>query len=142
MKILKYIGIALAGTVLTMSCNKPHDKSYTSGTFTGESNIKKYLLVDDVLISDTNYTESGSTSLLNVDSLIFNFTSSIYSAERTFKATPTNIYEYISNAEKIVDRFDVKDNGDQMWYYGTRKLEATGSDTARFYEINFIGKRD
>lgn len=142
MKLIYIITSAITLGLFATSCNKTHDKSYTSGTFTGETNIKEYLLVDDVIIEESYASETGNAALTNNDSLIMEFTSSIYSTERTFKASPVNIYEYVKPDEHIIDRFELKNDGSQMMYFGTRSINTQDTDTTRFYEINFIGKRN
>jgi len=139
--ILKALSVII-GAVTVISCNKTHDKSYTTGTFSGQFDIKKITLVDGVKTDESLSNEAGSVSMKNNDSMVFSFANSIYNVERTFRAQASNVYEYVVAVDKIVDRFEVRDNGQELKYYGTREFSVTGNDTVRFYEVNFNGKRD
>lgn len=142
MKTIKLILFSISIIAFIYACNKPHDYSYTTGTFSGEIVFKEIVLVDGIKTDESSFTESGSISMIYDDSMTFTFNNSIYSVSRTFHPAANNIYHYTLASENINDRFEVYNVGFNLKYYGTRMIEFEGNDTARFFEVNFNGARD
>lgn len=142
MKTFKVILLSIVVITSIFACNKPHDYSYTSGTFSGEVVFNEIVLVDGIKTDESSFTESGSISMTYADTLTFTFHNSIYSVTRSFLPASNNIYQYALASDNINDRFEVYNEGNNLKYYGTRLIEFEGNDTTRFFEVNFNGARD